>query len=148
MATSSCWRASSSLNPLRSKSRKKPSPSVPSFVASRLLQIARTSGARLTRLAAEDLFRREDVRLHEGGSLLGGLEVGILDGGKAEQLGGVDDREEVVDFEGQLVGEFRKVLATAVGGEDLEQSRHAADGGDRQRCLVGDPSLGAVKVHT
>ncbi len=77
------------------------------------------------------------------------LEVGVIDLGQPEHLGGVDERQEVVDLEGQIVGEFRQILAPAVGDEDLEKTGHAADGGLRAmacRPEIPPPASPAVQM--
>ena len=61
-------------------------------------------------------------------SVVGDVEVGVVDGREAEQGGAVDEGEEVVDFEHEVVGELGQVFAAAASEEDLEEAGHAADG--------------------
>src|SRR6266702_1434204 len=135
MAVSSCRRASSSLKPQRSRSRKNRSGRVPSLVVARDWQIARTSGARwrawransclLARMSAATNSRPVSVSSRSAWSTVA----------RAEQDDAVDQGEQVIDLEVQLVGEVWEVFAATEGGEDLQQSGHPADGGRWQRLL-------------
>jgi len=129
MARFSCWCARSSLKPLRSVSRKKSSLSVPSLVAARLWQMARTSGAlALAWQAKIDLA----VSMSPAAKLrpvVGELDVGVVHRGQAEHLGGAEEGRQVLAVELEQPGQLGAVALAAVGGEDLEQAGHRSDRG-------------------
>ena len=91
----------------------------------------------LVGVSGEELLAGEDVGGGDLSAGVGDLEVGFLDGGEAEELGGVDEREEVVDLEAELVGELGEVFAAADRDEDLEEAGETADGRVGQRLLAG-----------
>ena len=133
---SSCRRTSSSEKPRRRRSRKKPSPRVPSLVDRKLRQMARTRGARAFGLTGEDLLGSQDVGGDEFASLLGDLDVGVGNFGQPEELGGIDQGEEVIHLEGEIVGQSRQILSTTAGVQDLQQPGHTAERrlGQRHLC--------------
>ena len=85
--------------------------------------------------AGEELFGGEDVGDDELASVVGDLDVGVVDGGEAEQGGAVDEGEQVVDFEHEVVGEGGEVFGAAAGEQDFQEAGHAADGRGRKRFV-------------
>ena len=57
----------------------------------------------------------------------------MVDGGETEERRAVDERQEVIDFEHEVVREGRQVFGAAACEQDLEQPGHAADGRGRER---------------
>ena len=86
-------------------------------------------------MLGEQLLGREDVGDGELAAVGGDLDVGVVDGGEAEQAGRVDEREQVVDLEDEVVRELGEVVLAAPRDEDLEQTRPA-----RQRSPPGSGS--------
>jgi hypothetical protein len=79
----------------------------------------------------------EDVR---GGELLavgGDLDVRTVDPGEREHDGGVGQRQQVVDLEGEVVGDLREAVPAAAGGEDFEQPGQPARADVGQRRVDG-----------
>ncbi len=66
------------------------------------------------------------------------MEVGVVDLSEAEQLGGVGQREEVVDLDAEGLGQLGEVVAPTPGAEDLEEPGEAADRGLGERHVAGD----------
>ena len=114
------------------------------MVVASALQMARTSGACSIGVVGEELLAGEDVGGAELAAGVGDLEVGVVDRGEAEEFGGVDEGEQVVDLEVELFGELGEVFAAADGDEDLEEAGEAADGRVREGLLAGgDGRVGA-----
>jgi len=76
----------------------------------------------------------------------GELDVGIGDRGEAEHLGGVDEREQVVDLERQVLRELGQVVPAASLVEDLQQAGQFADAGAGSGRSVGDSRPGSTTV--
>ena len=91
--------------------------------------MARTRGAPSRAAWAKILFGFQDVGGHKDSAFVGDTQVGVVHLGQAQDLGGVDEGEQVVDLESQLVGQLGQVLPFAVGDQDLEQAGHAAHAG-------------------
>ncbi len=78
----------------------------------------------------------ENFRVCEFGAGWGDGCVTFFDGEEAEELGGVDDGEQVVDFKGEIVGEVVDVVAPTLVEEQLKQSGDSAGPGVRQHLVV------------
>jgi hypothetical protein len=78
----------------------------------------------------------EDFGVGVGGAGGGDGGVAFFDFEEAEELGGVDDGEQVVDFEGEVVGEAVDVVAAAFVDEQFEQAGDAAGAGVGQHLVV------------
>ncbi len=85
---------------------------------------------------AEELFLAEDFGVGEFGAGFGDGGVAFFDFEEAEELGGVDDGEQVVDFEGEIVGEAVDVVAAAFVEEQFQQAGYAAGAGVGQHLVV------------
>ena len=95
-------------------SRKNSSGTVWSLLASRARRIWRSSSTLVEGGVAEEFLLAEDFGVGEFGAGLGDGDVAFLDLEEAEQLRGIDDGQQVVDFEGQVVGEAVDVVAAAL----------------------------------
>ena len=84
----------------------------------------------------EDPLRGLDVSPGEGDALGGEADPPRFDGGEAEQLERVDEREQVVDLQTELVRQLGHAQRTELG-HDLRQPRQAIHGGVGQRHLAG-----------
>ena len=73
--------------------------------------------------------------------VLGQAELAVADGDEAEHDGGVDERQQVVDLEGEFVGKFGEVDRAAVGVDDLDE---AGRGRRRWRREAGRSAGGLV----
>ncbi len=143
MAIFSCRAASSSEKPRRSRSRKGP------WVrCSRARCKSNVRGERVFSLSGRRSPLPPRCWQRQTSGRRGDLEVGVVDLGRAQQLGGVDRGQQVVHLEGQLVGELGQVLEPAPGVEDLEQTGHTAHVGRRKRRVGGRSLAGEAIVHT
>ena len=92
-------------------------------------------------MVGEELFAGEDVGGDELAAGVGDVEVGAVDGGEAEEVGGVDEGQEVVDFEDEVVGEVGEVFvaagATRISSRPARPPTVAAGRGCRQRRRRG-----------
>ena len=66
---------------------------------------------------AEEFLLVEDFRVGVGGAGGGDGGVAFFDIEEAEELGGIDDGEQVVDFKGEIIGEAVDVVASALVDE-------------------------------
>ena len=84
---------------------------------------------------------------------------GLSDGGvaffhlqEAQQLRGIDDRQQVVDLESQVVGEAIDVVATALVEQQFQQSGYPARSRVRQHLvlhlsLIANPRAGMLMLR-
>ena len=63
---------------------------------------------------AEKFLLAQDLGVGELRAALGDGRIAFVNFEEPEQLGGIDDREEVVDLEGEVIGEAVDVVATAL----------------------------------
>ena len=85
---------------------------------------------------AEELLLVEDLGVGVGGAGFRDGGVAFFDLEEAEEGGGVDDGEQVVDFEGEVVGETVDVFAAVFVDEEFEQAGDAAGTGVGQHLVV------------
>ncbi len=95
---------------------------------------------------AEEFLLAEDFGIGELVALGSDLGVALLDLEEAELVGGIDDGQQVVEFEGKLVGEAVHIFA-AVGAfvDQFEQSGDAAGTGVREHLIGGAGGVGVGK---
>jgi len=82
-------------------------------------------GRSLAGAPGKDLLGLEDVGSHERAAVVGDMEIRVIHLGESEDLGRIDQGEQVVHLERQLMSQLGQVLTPAVGNEDLEEPRHA-----------------------
>ena len=99
------------------------------------------------------LLGGEDVGCDQRLALSGELDVGVGHLGKAEHLRRVDERQQVVDLEGEQTGQLGQVVAAAAAVQDLQepgQPAHAGVGqgevGGRSQARVRPRGDGARSV--
>ena len=80
----------------------------------------------LERGVAEQLLLPQDFGVGELGAAGGDGGVAFFDLEEAEQLRGVDDGQQVVDLEGEVVGQAVDVVLAAVVEQQFEQAGDAA----------------------
>ncbi len=117
-------------------SRKKSSGTVWSLLASRARRIWRSSSTFSQSCVAEEFLLAEDFGVGKLVAALGDGRVAFFDFEEAEQLRGIHDRQQVVDFEGKIVGEAVDVVAAALVEQQFEQSGHAAGPRVRQHLVL------------
>ena len=117
-------------------SRKNSSGTVWSLLASRARRIWRSSRTLLDGGVAEEFLLAEDFGVGELRAARRDGRVAFFDVEEAEQLRSVDDGQQVVDFEGQIVGEAVDVVASALVEQQFEQAGHAAGAGMGQHLVV------------
>ena len=117
-------------------SRKKSSGTVWSLLASSARRIWRSSSTFCERRVAEELFLAENFGVGKLRAGLGDGGVAFFDLEEAEQLRGVDDRQQVVDLEGEVVGQAIDVVAAALVEQQFEQSGDAAGARMGQHLVV------------
>ena len=85
---------------------------------------------------AEELFLAQNFRVGEFGPAGSDGGVAFFDFEEPEELRGVDDGEQVIDFEGQIVGEAVNVVLSALVEEQFEEAGHAAGAGMGQHLVM------------
>ena len=98
---------------------------------------------------AEELFLEKDLGVGEGGAGGGDGGVAFFDGEEAEELGGVDDGEQVVNFEGEVVGEAVDIVAAVFVDEQFKQTGYSSWTGVGEHlvvhlALIADGAAGAL----
>jgi hypothetical protein len=119
-------------------------------VACRGLQDRPDEGGALGGEVGEEFFAGVDVGGGEVPSGVGDADPGPGGFGEAEQFGGVDQGQEVVDLEAERVSDLGQAGFAAAGGEDFQQAGHAADADRRQWRLDGRGwrfGFGAAAFH-
>jgi hypothetical protein len=117
-------------------SRKKSSGTVWSLLDSSARRIWRSSRTLLDGGVAEELFLAQDLGVGELGAAFGDGRVAFFDFEEAEQLRGIHDGQQVVDLEGQIVGQAVDVVAPALVEQQFEQAGHAAGARVGQHLVV------------
>ncbi len=101
-------------------------------------------------LVGENAFGRLDVGIDDAGAHIGEDDIAGVDGQETQQGGGVDEREQIVEFEVEFVGDLGQIGAPGAAPHQLQQTRDAADGGVGQRGrerggrIRGGDGLGGV----
>ena len=117
-------------------SRKKSSGTVWSLLASRARRIWRSSSTLVDGGVAEELLLAQNLGVGELRAAGRDGGVAFFDCEEAEQLRGVDDGQQVVDLEGQVVGEAVDVVAAALVEQQFEQAGDAAGARVGQHLVV------------
>ena len=107
-------------------SRKNSSGTVWSLLASRARRIWRSSRTLLERRVAEELLLAQNLGVGKLRAARRDDRVAFFDLEEAQQLRGIHDRQQVVDLEGQVVGQAIDVVAAALVEQQFQQAGHAA----------------------
>ena len=85
---------------------------------------------------AEEFLLAENLGVGKLRSALGDGRVAFFDLEEAEQLRGIHNGQQVVDLEGQVVGQTVDVVAAALVEQQFQQAGHAAGARVGQHLVV------------